>query len=140
VGTAARSPPRSIAGALTLFKGAPISCAMICERVVLPRPGGPKKSTWSRASRRAFAARRKILRFVVIFGCPTYSSSERGRREDSTSWSSCVAAPEISRGTSYVFLMTSGAACDIRFPLSAVTFAADVQGGYYATCGQTLQA
>ena len=36
--------------------GAPISAAMIMERVVLPRPGAPESSTWSAVAPRARAA------------------------------------------------------------------------------------
>ena len=53
VSSAARSPARWITGPEVARKPTPISRATICARVVLPRPGGPKNSTWSSASRAA---------------------------------------------------------------------------------------
>ena len=53
---AARSPVRSMAGPDVVRIWAPISLATTVAKVVLPRPGGPKKSTWSRHSPRCLAA------------------------------------------------------------------------------------
>src|SRR6185437_2521828 len=52
VSCAARSPAFWITGPEVARKPTPISRATICARVVLPRPGGPWKSTWSSASPR----------------------------------------------------------------------------------------
>ena len=56
VSSAAKSPDRSIAGPEVIRKFTPISLAIILASVVLPSPGGPYKSTWSRASLRFKAA------------------------------------------------------------------------------------
>src|SRR3954449_10600038 len=47
---AARSPARSSTGPAVVRRGAPISAAMMLASVVLPRPGGPKRRTWSSGS------------------------------------------------------------------------------------------
>lgn len=44
---AARSPACWMAGPEVMRMGAPISAAMIMDRVVLPRPGAPESRTWS---------------------------------------------------------------------------------------------
>src|SRR5690606_20794438 len=56
VSSAARSPAFSITGPEVTRSPTPSSLAMTWLRVVLPRPGGPKISTWSMASPRARAA------------------------------------------------------------------------------------
>jgi hypothetical protein len=53
VSSAARSPGRSSTGPEVWRRLTPISRAMMCASVVLPRPGGPNSSTWSSASPRA---------------------------------------------------------------------------------------
>src|SRR5712671_4504155 len=74
---------------------------MMCARVVLPRPGGPKSSTWSSASARLRAAWMKISSCPRTLSWPTYSASVAGRRERSIC-SSCVEVgfPEMSRSVS----------------------------------------
>src|SRR3954469_15660978 len=56
VSRAATSPLRSSAGPAVCTKRTPSSSATICASDVLPRPGGPDRSTWSSASPRATAA------------------------------------------------------------------------------------
>jgi hypothetical protein len=53
---AARSPAFSMAGPLVIRIFTPISLAITPARVVFPSPGGPYRRTWSRDSRRSFAA------------------------------------------------------------------------------------
>src|SRR5947209_14182555 len=91
---AARSPARSRTGPEVMRRGAPISAATMWARVVLPRPGGPKSSTWSSDSPRSRAARMKTRRLSRIFACPTYSSSRRGRSDASIPSSSGSGAPD----------------------------------------------
>ena len=50
---AAKSPACCTAGPLVIRSGASISAAMIIAIVVLPRPGGPHRSTWSATRPRA---------------------------------------------------------------------------------------
>ena len=50
---AARSPACCTAGPLVIRSGPSISAAMIIAIVVLPRPGGPHRSTWSATRPRA---------------------------------------------------------------------------------------
>ena len=57
------------------FRAAPISCATILARVVLPRPGGPKISVWSRGSERFRAASTKSCICSRTLGWPSYSAS-----------------------------------------------------------------
>ena len=52
---------------------------MMCESVVLPRPGGPNRSTWSIASPRIRAAPMKISSCSRAFAWPTYSARPFGR-------------------------------------------------------------
>ena len=59
VSKAARSPDLAMTGPDVARKPTPISRATIWASVVLPSPGGPWNSTWSRASPRAFAAETK---------------------------------------------------------------------------------
>src|SRR5579864_5876089 len=96
---AARSPARSRTGPEVMRNGAPISVAMRWASVVLPSPGGPNSSVWSRLSPRSRAARMKIRRLSTILRWPTYSSSWRGRNEGSTPRSSGSGAPESSRSS-----------------------------------------
>src|SRR5436190_7343386 len=79
VSSAARSPGRSSTGPEVWRRLTPSSCAMMCDSVVLPRPGGPNSSTWSSDSLRLRAASMKIESCPRIFSWPTYSSSRRGR-------------------------------------------------------------
>src|SRR5688500_72255 len=83
VSSAARSPGRSSTGPEVWRRLTPSSLAMMCARVVLPRPGGPKSSTWSSASPRARAAWMKISSWPRTFSWPTYSASVAGRSERS---------------------------------------------------------
>ena len=53
---------------------------MIVARVVLPRPGGPYRRTWSAASPLPRAAWSSTDRFALTSRWPMYSSSVRGRR------------------------------------------------------------
>ena len=77
---AAKSPCRSIAGPLVTRIFTFSSLAIIFANVVLPRPGGPKSSTWSRASWRAAAALIKMERLSLTWLWPIYSFKSRGRR------------------------------------------------------------
>ena len=70
---AARSPARSSTGPEVDFRAAPISWATTLARVVLPRPGGPKISVWSRGSSGSVPRPQKLhlftdLRLALIFG------------------------------------------------------------------------
>ena len=67
---AARSPLRSIAGPLVPVTRVPISLAMMLASVVLPRPGGPCRSTWSSASPRWSAALMEISKFFLTWIWP----------------------------------------------------------------------
>ena len=77
---AARSPARSMAGPEVYRTLTPSSRAMIVARVVLPRPGGPYRRTWSAASPLPRAAVSSTDRFALTSRWPMYSSSVRGRR------------------------------------------------------------
>jgi hypothetical protein len=57
---AAMSALRSRAGPEVVEMLTPISSAMMLARVVLPSPGGPARSTWSRGSPRDRAAAMKM--------------------------------------------------------------------------------
>src|SRR5688572_11640123 len=85
---AARSPGRSSTGPEVWRRLTPISRAMMCASVVLPRPDGPNSSTWSSASLRPRAAWMKISSWPRTLSWPTYSPSVAGRRERSNC-SSC---------------------------------------------------
>ena len=52
----ARSPGLSITGPDDTFKETPSSYARIWARVVFPKPGGPCKRVWSKASSLSLAA------------------------------------------------------------------------------------
>ena len=58
---AAKSPVFSRTGPDVCLKLTPISFAIICAKVVLPKPGGPNNKTWSNASFRLLAASIKIF-------------------------------------------------------------------------------
>ena len=62
----------------------PSSEAMMLASVVLPRPGGPEKRTWSSASFRLRAPWMKTWRLSLTCCWPTYSSHRVGRRVCST--------------------------------------------------------
>ena len=85
VSCAARSPALAITGPEVERKLTPSSRATICASVVLPRPGGPTKSTWSRASPRDFAASMKTWRLARAAFWPVKSSSDSGRIDASAS-------------------------------------------------------
>src|SRR5688572_20060341 len=98
---AARSPARSSTGPEVCFRFTPISRAMMCARVVLPSPGGPKSSAWSSASPRWRAASMKTPSSSRIFACPTYTEScLRLRARSSPSSTGEAFPPEISRSAS----------------------------------------
>ena len=90
VSSAARSPCFSMAGPEVTRMFTFISFAMMVESVVLPRPGGPYSSTWSRFSPRIRAASMYTRRFSLALSWPMYSSSVLGRRENSVSASAPV--------------------------------------------------
>ena len=56
VSIAARSPARSSTGPEVDLSPTPISVAIIFANVVLPKPGGPNTSVWSKLSSRSLAA------------------------------------------------------------------------------------
>ena len=62
---ATKSPAFSIAGPDVCFKFTPISLAITNAIVVLPKPGGPNKRVWSRASSRSLAASIKIFNWSL---------------------------------------------------------------------------
>src|SRR5260221_12305083 len=100
---AARSPARSSTGPEVERRLTPISRAMMWASVVLPSPGGPKRSTWSSASLRVRAADTKISSCSRIFAWPTYSARSLGRRARSSaiSWGE-AGATEIRRSASII--------------------------------------
>ena len=111
VSIATRSPGFSIAGPEVIRIFTPISFAMTAANVVLPRPGGPCRSTWSSGSFRILAAWIKILRFSFAFSCPMYSAMVRGRRDPSLLSSGRLTAVVISS------LISSEKLIPIRFSL-----------------------
>ena len=96
VSSAARSLGFSSTGPLVERRFTPSSAAMMCESVVLPRPGGPKSSTWSSASPRWLAARMKISSCSRALPWPTYSSSPLGRSARSSASSCGVLATALT--------------------------------------------
>ena len=88
---------RSRRGPALVLMGTFNSLAMICARVVLPRPGGPYSRTWSRASPRLRAASRAIAMFSLTRFWPMYSSRRLGRTLASMRASSSQGAPETMR-------------------------------------------
>ena len=84
VNSAAKSLGFSSTGPLVWRKLTPSSCAMMCDSVVFPKPGGPNSSTWSIASFRILAAPMKISNCSRTLVCPTYSSNSLGRKARST--------------------------------------------------------
>src|SRR3954469_6558526 len=85
VSWAARSPALAITGPEVERKLTPSSRATIWASVVLPRPGGPTKSTWSSASLRAFDEPMKTWRFARACFWPMNSASTCGRSDASAS-------------------------------------------------------
>src|SRR6476620_6568886 len=79
VSSAARSLGFSSTGPEVWRRFTPSSWAMMCDSVVLPRPGGPNSSTWSSASERFLAAPMKISSCSRVLAWPTYSASNLGR-------------------------------------------------------------
>ena len=77
---AAISPGFSMAGPAVIFRFVPISFATIPASVVLPSPGGPYNSTWSKESPRSLAASIYTLRLLFTFSCPIYSRRYCGLR------------------------------------------------------------
>ena len=98
VSRAARSPAFSMAGPEVTRTFTPISLAMMPDRVVLPRPGGPWSSTWSRGSWRILAAWMNTSRLPLAFSWPIYSRRVLGRRE--YSFSSSRVREVVTRGSS----------------------------------------
>ncbi|MNE79500.1 hypothetical protein D3C80_1759910 [compost metagenome] len=100
VSKAARSPGRSRIGPEVLLIDTPISWAMILARVVLPSPGGPKISVWSRDSLRPRAAWMNKAICSRTTGWPMYSARRNGRI--ARSWTSSRSRPvaAISRSAS----------------------------------------
>src|SRR6266851_1714749 len=97
---AARSPARSTAGPEVERMLTPRSRAMIWASEVLPSPGGPEKSTWSRTSPRWRAASIDMPRIFRVRSCPTNSPSMRGRNERSSARSSSLWPAAASRAAS----------------------------------------
>src|SRR5579859_412839 len=109
VSSAARSPARWITGPEVARNPTPNSRATICAKVVLPRPGGPKKSTWSSASPRLFAAAMKTRRLSTSGRWPTNSSSAKGRRPISpASRLACSASRRRGARSPLIALSSSG--------------------------------
>ena len=98
VSSAARSPGFSRTGPVVVLIAAPISCAMMCASVVLPRPGGPEKRIWSTGSPRRFAASSAIPSDSRVSGWPMNVASDAGRIAVS-SRSSAMSAGVTSRST-----------------------------------------
>ena len=61
---------RSKAGAAVILQFTPISLAKIRDMVVLPNPGGPYSSRWSKDSCLPWAAAIAILRIFFNSFCP----------------------------------------------------------------------
>src|SRR5215475_177385 len=108
VSSAARSPARSSTGPEVWRRLTPSSCAMMCESVVLPSPGGPNSSTWSSDSLRFTAASMKIESWPRIFSWPMYSPSARGRSVRSKASSCGVAGEAIRRSVSIIASLCLG--------------------------------
>ena len=104
---AARSPACWMAGPEVMRMGAPISAAMIIDRVVLPRPGAPESSTWSAVAPRARAARRTRSSCSRTFSWPMNSPRSLGRSAASTAWSSRSATEPTSRSGAGVSVVSS---------------------------------
>ena len=102
---AAMSPARSRLGPLVTEMPTSISPARMRHSDVLPSPGGPASSMWSRGSPRLFAASTKILKFSFSASCPMNSSRERGRSVGSSSSASVLAeAVRAGRGPAAIVL------------------------------------
>src|ERR1044072_1865265 len=91
------SPAFSIAGPAVERNSAPISFAMMFASVVLPKPGGPVSSTWSKASRRLRAAFMYTRRFSLTWRWPMYSSIRVGRSFRSSCRSSSLGQLSFTR-------------------------------------------
>ena len=91
----------SSAGAEVILQFTPISDARIRAIVVLPNPGGPYKSKWSKDSWRTFAAWIAMSSTPLRSFWPIYSLILLGRRLSSWIFSSVVAisACNISEST-----------------------------------------
>src|SRR2546429_554541 len=96
VSSPTRSPGRSSTGPEVVRTFTPSSFAMSRASVVLPRPGGPKKSVWSRGSRRCLAASMAIWSDSLTFAWPTNSSRPDGRSAASVSRSSGSASGVVT--------------------------------------------
>src|SRR5512141_223329 len=99
VRSAARSPAFSRTGPDVTRICACISRAMMWASVVLPRPGGPDRRTWSSGSWRCRAACRKTPSVSLSFGCPMNSGRARGLSVISGSASSVWRTPERIRSS-----------------------------------------
>ena len=91
----ARSPARSTTGPVACLIFEPNSLDIIFARVVLPKPGGPNRSTWSNASPRLLEA--SIYNFILStsFSCPINSSNLDGRNDLSSVISSSNGAGSV---------------------------------------------
>ena len=81
VSKAAKSPGLLIAGPDVIFIFEFISFEIIFASVVLPNPGGPYRSTWSRASPLFLAASIYTFIFSFTLSCPIYSLRVLGLNE-----------------------------------------------------------
>ena len=107
VSTPAKSPGLSSTGPEVTLKPTPSSLAMILLKVVLPKPGGPCKRTWSNASARRRAALTKMRRLSTTLSCPLKSSKFSGRKAFSKSRSLVVSCcSRISKFSSIFLFMT----------------------------------
>src|SRR5271170_4569599 len=73
---------------------------MMVARVVLPSPGGPNNSTWSRASPRDLAAAKAMPSCSLAFSWPMNSPNHLGRSFSSNELSSSARSAETSRSES----------------------------------------
>ncbi len=89
VSTPAKSPGLSSTGPEVTLKPTPSSLAMILLKVVLPKPGGPCKRTWSNASARRRAALTKMRRLSTTLSCPLKSSNSTDVRHSQIAFFSC---------------------------------------------------
>src|SRR6266850_6756671 len=93
----ARSPAFSMVGPLVLLRLAPIALARMLARVVLPRPGGPFKRTWSMGSPRFLAAATVISSRSLTLAWPVNSENRDGRKVISKARSGLVRTSVILR-------------------------------------------
>ena len=75
----AKLPGLSKTGPEVILQFTPSSLAIICAKVVFPNPGGPCKSTWSKAPPLFLAAATKTSKLSNVFLCPAKSLKLCGR-------------------------------------------------------------